>query len=149
MPHAGCPAFAARSVGLCCLGGSVSLHSPLGRLASAGSAGRWKVQSASFFRLLFPNTFWITKTYIVLYFPKPWTIKSKVYLPPCFRAFAARSVGPCWLGGSLENPVSQFVPVIVSKHILGHENIYCFIFSQALHLILPRTCLHPLKEPQK
>ena len=42
-----------------------------------------------------------------------------------------------------------FCSAIVSKHILGHENIYCFIFSQALNLILPRTCLHPLKEPQK
>ena len=59
----------------------------------------WKVQSASFFRLMFANTFWVTKTYIGLYFPKlwnfmfgfslpcfllpPWRIKSQLYFITC------------------------------------------------------------------
>ena len=30
--------------------------------------------------------------------------------------------------------VSLFVSAIVSKHILGHESVYCFIFSQASEL---------------
>ena len=34
---------------------------------------------------------------------------------------------------------SLMFPAIVSKHILGHENIYCFIFSQALDLQPPQN----------
>ena len=30
----------------------------------------FKAQSTAFRRLLFPNTFWVTKTYIVIYFPQ-------------------------------------------------------------------------------
>ena len=68
----GFPAFAARLVGLCWLGGSVSLHLPLGRLAFAGSAGRQKTQSASFFCYCFQTHSGSRKHILCLYFPKPW-----------------------------------------------------------------------------
>ena len=35
-----------------------------------------KIHSANFRRILFPNTFWVTKTYIAIYFPKPWKVVS-------------------------------------------------------------------------
>jgi len=33
---------------------------------------------------------------------------------------------------------ASFVPAIVSKHIMSRENVYCFIFPQALELQPPK-----------
>ena len=87
---------------------------------------RFKTRSPSVRRLLSPNTFWATKTHIVIYSPKPWKAASIHALYECHRFL-------------FEKSVSQFSSVIVSKHIMGHENIYCCIFPQALESCLD-TC---------
>ena len=81
-----------------------------------------KTQSASFRRLLFPKTFWITKTYIVLYFPKPWNCNHKT-------------------------TELQYMFVLLPAQFSDlYENI---IFLLPGNLMLSRTRLHPLKETQK
>ena len=81
-----------------------------------------KTQSASFCRLLFPKTFWITKTYIVLYFPKPWNCNNKT------------------------TEIQYMFVLLPAQFSDLYENI---IFLLPGNLMLSRTRLHPLKETQK
>ena len=52
---------------------------------------------------MFPNTFWVTKTYIVLYFPKPWTcnhhkIEIQHYRDPILKQHSKINSQPVFFG---------------------------------------------------
>ena len=84
-----------------------------------------KKQTASFCLLLFPNTFWVTKTDIDSYFPKPWNCS-------LWKAILVNASNVIKFRKKAQS--ASFVSAIVSRYILGHENKYCFIFPQALGL---------------
>ena len=51
-----------------------------------------------------------------------------------FPAFAAWSVGLCWLGGAIQNPVSQFFLLLFPNTFWITKTYIVFVFSQALEL---------------